>query len=401
MRIIFFVLLLVGWNEAISYSVTSANNRGDTNKGLIEYRGKLQPKVVANKSYGYTAKSDIPINIQPSLAPRKVVGNSQIATQIRPAPQMQSQGRAQSLPVQITPIPSHLSQSMASTQIPVQVIPPTQERAQNIQIPELKVKVYPPTIGNTTRKDNHELKVDVEQSRPITQEMMFYPQSRPKMKLPPRKSKKPLSPPPQPIYQEQYDDDESEPLFIRNRNGVMIGVGIGGMFNRVWIGGSGDNHRFYDNDFTWYFRLGYQYYFTPYLGLRSYVHLGDWSDRLSDNFWDAQQGRRTEIFATSNLNYSGYIEMLYDFVVLENHSFGIFGGFGVGVGSYEFGNDGTDVVSDYFVMPMISAGFAYTLYLNNRFELEVKAPLRQGILEGVYRAEFSTWMLGLSYTYVF
>lgn len=71
------------------------------------------------------------------------------------------------------------------------------------------------------------------------------------------------------------------------------------------------------------------------------------------------------------------------------------------MGSYEFSNDGTESKSDYFAMPMVSAGFAYTLYLNNRFELEVKAPLRQGVIETSWRAEFSTWMFGFSYTYVF
>lgn len=417
MRIIFSFFLLCAWLQAISYSVTSANDRRSTGMGSPEYQGGFQPKVTASKSYGYQGRNNMPVDVKPS--PRRSVRVQQVPVQVQPAPQIRSQRMAQSLPVQVTPPrPSSsysnnpieygvkpYSQPPLSTpvQVPVQVIPPVQEREQRVQTPQLGVKVYPPTVGNTTRGSNNELKVDVGRSRQITQEMMFYPESRPKMKLPPRKPKQPATPPPppQPVYQEQYDDDDSEPLFIRNRNGVMLGVGIGGAFNRIWVGGNGDNHRFYDNNFTWYFRLGYQHYFTPYLGLRSYVHLGDWSDELNDGFWDGQQGRRTEIFATSNLNYSGYIEMLYDFVVLENHSFGIFGGFGVGVGSYEFSNDGTGTVSDYFVMPMVSAGFAYTLYLNNRFELEVKAPLRQGVLEGVYRSEFSTWMLGFTYTYVF
>lgn len=415
MRVIWFIILLYAYVGAISYTVTPSSERRSVGADSGEYQGRFHPSVTPNKSYGFQGRSTQP-NI--SSGSNRSTRTSQIPIRVQPAPQTQrSQRVAQALPVQITPAQgssgynqpieynvkpyNQPSQSPASpqVQVPIQVVPPIQE--QRTQTPQLGVKVYPPTMGNTTRGSNNEIKVDVSRSRPITQEMMFYPESRPKMKIPPRQTKKPTTPPPQPVYQDQYDDEDSEPLFIRNRNGVMIGFGIGAAFDRLWVGGSGDNHRFYENNFTWYFRLGYQYYFTPYLGLRSYVHLGDWMDEINSSFWDGKKGVQTEIVATSNLNYSGYVELLYDFVVLENHSFGIFGGFGVGVGSYEFSNDGTGSVSDYFVMPMISAGFAYTLYLNNRFEMEVKAPLRQGVLDGVYRAEFSTWMLGFSYTYVF
>lgn len=418
MQIILAILLFCASAEAISYSVTSANDRRGESMSE-EYQGGFSPKVVSKKGYGIQSRRNMPVDVTP--APRTYTRNTQVPVQVRSAPQTSRSTRAaQSLPVQVIPPRQESSRevnpieygvqpynppvtSTPQSSLPIQVVPLVREQDQKIQTPPLGVKVYPPTMGNTSKNTNNEIKVDVGRSRPITQEMMFYPESRPKMKLPPRQQKKSATPPPppQPVYQDQYDDDDSEPLFVRNRNGVMLGFGIGGAFNRLWVGGSGDNHRFYDNNFSWYFRLGYQHYFTPYLGLRSYVHLGDWMDELDDSFWDGQQGRSTEIMATSNLNYSGYVELLYDFVVLENHSFGIFGGFGVGVGSYEFSNDGTGSVSDFFVMPMISAGFAYTLYLNNRFELEVKAPLRQGVLEGVYRAEFSTWMLGFSYTYVF
>lgn len=419
MRIICALFLFSAWLGAISYSVVSADDRHSAQKNSESYQGRFNPKVVANKGYGTQNRNNVSVDVTP--AQRQISRRVQVPVQVQPAPQSARNTRvAQSLPVQVTPAQRQSSSAQnypieygvqpyspppprAQMQVPIQITPPVQEREERVQTPQLGVRVYPPTIGNTSRKNNHNVKINVGRSQPITQEMMFYPETRPKMQLPPRQSKKPATPPPppQPVYEDQYDDEESEPLFIRNRNGVMLGFGIGGAFNRLWVGGSGDNHRFYDNNFTWYFRLGYQHYFTPYLGLRSYVHLGDWMDELNDSFWDGQLGKHTKIMATSNLNYSGYVELLYDFVVLENHSFGIFGGFGVGVGSYEFSNDGTGSVSDYFVMPMVSAGFAYTLYLNNRFELEVKAPLRQGVLEGTYRAEFSTWMFGFTYTYVF
>lgn len=405
MRLIALFLCSQLFVWAIQYNVTSASNRAQRNG----YTQEFNPQVTPSKNYGRSSSSRA------------------LPVQIQPAQQVQARQAQQQLPIQVTPPPYHSTQTTRSQvatnvsrsnsqemqriygsstpnnpqSVGVQVIPPTTQ-SQSTQAPQsVNVRVYPATIGNQSKTQDYNLKVDVGKSRPITQDMMFYPAPVQKMKIPTRKKQQvQVAPTPQAVvYQDEYDDEDSAPLFERNRNGVMLGAGIGGAFNRLWVGGSDGNEKFYSNDFTYYFRLGYQHYFTPYLGLRAYVHLGDWSFEINETANIG--GRSVEISSISNLNYSGYVELLYDFVVLENHSFGLFGGIGVGVGSYEFSNDGTESKSDYFAMPIISAGFAYTLYLNNRFELEVKAPLRQGVIETSWRSEFSTWMFGFSYTYVF
>lgn len=403
MRVIALFLCTQALIWAIQYNVTSASNR----KSNGEYTQEFSPQVTPKKTYGRSSSSQsVPIQVQ-SYRPPAQRSAQQVPVQVKPAPMYSSTPRA-GVSTQVSRSNSQEMQRIygsPSTQnpqtLPVQVTPPTIQ-TQSTQAPQsVDVRVYPATIGNQSKTPEHNLKVDVGKSRPITQDMMFYPAPVQKMKIPVRKKPQVQvsQPAPQPVYQDEYDDEDSAPLFERNRNGVMLGAGIGGAFNRLWVGGSDGNEKFYSNNFTYYFRLGYQHYFTPYLGLRSYVHLGDWSFEI--NTRANIGGREVEIASVSNLNYSGYVELLYDFVVLENHSFGIFGGFGIGVGSYEFSNDGTESLNDYFAMPMVSAGFAYTLYLNNRFEFEVKAPLRQGVIETSWRAEFSTWMLGFSYTYVF
>lgn len=390
---------------AIQYNITSASNRVQRNG----YTQEFNPQVTPSKTYGRSSSSRaLPVQIQPAQQYSQTQAQQQLPIQVTPPPYRASQSTRAPIATNVSRSNSQelqriygSSTSTTPQSVGVHVIPPTNQ-AQSTQAPQnVNVRVYPATIGNQSKTQDYNLKVDIGKSRPITQDMMFYPAPVQKMKIPARKKPQvQVAPTPQAVaYQEEYDDEDSAPLFERNRNGVMLGAGIGGAFNRLWVGGSDGNEKFYSNDFTYYFRLGYQHYFTPYLGLRAYVHLGDWSFEINDiaNIG----GREVEISSVSNLNYSGYIELLYDFVVLENHSFGLFGGIGVGVGSYEFSNDGTESKSDYFAMPIISAGFAYTLYLNNRFELEVKAPLRQGVVETSWRSEFSTWMLGFSYTYVF
>lgn len=407
MRLIVLFLCSQLFIWAIQYNVTSASNRASRNG----YTQEFDPQVTPSKTYGRSqTRQTLPVQIQPAQQYSQRQTQQQLPIQVTPPPSYSaSQTPRATIGTQVSRSNSQEMQkiygspstSNSTQSVGVQVIPPTTQ-SQSSQAPQsVNVRVYPATIGNQSKTPEYNLKVDVGKSRPITQDMMFYPAPMQKMKIPVRKKPQVqvAQPAPQPVYQDEYDDEDDAPLFIRNRNGVMIGAGIGGAFNRLWVGGSDGNERFYSNDFTYYFRLGYQHYFTPYLGLRSYVHLGDWSFEINDIARIG--GRNVEINSVSNLNYSGYIELLYDFVVLENHSFGLFGGIGVGVGSYEFSNDGTENKKDYFAMPIISAGFAYTLYLNNRFELEVKAPLRQGVIETSWRAEFSTWMLGFSYTYVF
>ena len=404
MRVIALLLCSQMLIWAIQYNVTSASNRRSNNA----YTQEFDPQVTPKKTYGTSSSRSQSMPIRVQSAPKAHPRNQQVGVRVTPAPYAPQSPRV-SVPTQVSRSNSQEMQRIYGSSTPqtptqnlgVQVIPPSPQ-PQSTQTPQsVDVRVYPATIGNQSKTPEYQLKVDVGKSRPITQDMMFYPSPVQKMQIPVRKKPQVQvsQPAPQPVYQDEYDDDDSAPLFVRNRNGVMLGAGIGAAFNRLWVGGSDGNKKFYSNDFTYYFRLGYQHYFTPYLGLRSYVHLGDWSYEINTR---ANIGvREVEIASVSNLNYSGYVELLYDFVVLENHSFGIFGGFGIGVGSYEFSNDGTESLKEYFAMPMVSAGFAYTLYLNNRFEIEVKAPLRQGVVETLWRAEFSTWMLGFSYTYVF
>lgn len=404
MRLIALFLCSQLFVWAIQYNVTSASNRAQRNG----YTQEFNPQVTPSKNYGRSSSSRaLPVQIQPA---QQVQARQpqQLPIQVTPPPYRSSQSTRAPMATNVSRSNSQELQRIYGSSTPnnpqsvgVQVIPPTTQ-PQSTQAPQsVNVRVYPATIGNQSNTQEHNLKVDIGKSRPITQDMMFYPAPVQKMKIPTRKKQQvQVAPTPQAVvYQDEYDDEDSAPLFERNRNGVMLGAGIGGAFNRLWVGGSDGNEKFYSNDFTYYFRLGYQHYFTPYLGLRAYVHLGDWSFEINETARIG--GIDTEISSISNLNYSGYVELLYDFVVLENHSFGLFGGIGVGVGSYEFSNDGTESKSDYFAMPIISAGFAYTLYLNNRFELEVKAPLRQGVIETSWRSEFSTWMFGFSYTYVF
>lgn len=404
MRLIALFLCSQLFIWAIQYNVTSASNRAQRNG----YTQEFNPQVTPSKNYGRSSSSRaLPVQIQPA---QQVQARQpqQLPIQVTPPPYRSSQSTRAPMATNISRSNSQELQRIYGSSTPnnpqsvgVQVIPPTTQ-PQSTQAPQsVNVRVYPATIGNQSNTQEHNLKVDIGKSRPITQDMMFYPAPVQKMKIPTRKKQQvQVAPTPQAVvYQDEYDDEDSAPLFERNRNGVMLGAGIGGAFNRLWVGGSDGNEKFYSNDFTYYFRLGYQHYFTPYLGLRAYVHLGDWSFEINETANIG--GRSVEISSISNLNYSGYVELLYDFVVLENHSFGLFGGIGVGVGSYEFSNDGTESKSDYFAMPIFSAGFAYTLYLNNRFELEVKAPLRQGVIETSWRSEFSTWMFGFSYTYVF
>ena len=291
---------------------------------------------------------------------------------------------------------------MSSYKPKVSVVPPsvvnqTQQKAKQ----NLDVIVYPPTIKNDAQDIQNRINAQVEASKPITQEMMFQKKIPYKMKLPPRKKKvkQVVIQSHVPVVQDEYEGEDIEPLFIRNRNGVMIGAGIGGSFDRLWVGGSDGNTKFYDSALTYYFRLGYQYYLVKYLGFRVYAHLGDWSNQFSNTFFDGK--RDVAVEAKLNFNYSFFAEVLYDFVVLENHSFGVFAGFGIGVSYGEFSNDGTDKIVEYFAMPAISVGFAYTLYENNRFEFESKVPLRSEILKKTWRSELSTWMLGVSYTYIF
>lgn len=406
MRIIALLLCSQLFALAIQYNVTSASNRASRNG----YTQEFEPTVTSSKTYGRNSSSRaLPVQIQPAQQIQSRQAQQQLPIQVTPPPYRSTQTTRSQVATNVSRLSSQEMQRIYGssstptyTPIGVQVTPPVNQ-VQTTQAPQsVNVKVYPATIGNQSKDQEHNIKVDVGKSRPITQEMMFYPAPVQKMKIPTRKKTQVqvTQPAPQPVYQDEYDDEDSAPLFERNRNGVMLGAGIGGAFNRLWVGGSDGNEKFYSNDFTYYFRLGYQHYFTPYLGLRAYVHLGDWSFEVNDNTRIGTRGN-VEIASVSNLNYSGYVDLLYDFVVLENHSFGIFGGIGVGVGSYEFSNDGTENKSDYFAMPIFSAGFAYTLYLNNRFELEVKAPLRQGVIESSWRAEFSTWMFGFSYTYVF
>lgn len=404
MRLIALFLCSQLFIWAIQYNVTSASNRAQRNG----YTQEFNPQVTPSKNYGRSSSGRaLPVQIQPAQQVQ-TRQPQQLPIQVTPPPYRASQSTRAPMATNVSRSNSQEMQRIYGSSTPnnpqsvgVQVIPPTTQ-SQSTQAPQsVNVRVYPATIGNQSNTQEHNLKVDIGKSRPITQDMMFYPAPVQKMKIPTRKKQQvQVAPTPQAVvYQDEYDDEDSAPLFERNRNGVMLGAGIGGAFNRLWVGGSDGNEKFYSNDFTYYFRLGYQHYFTPYLGLRAYVHLGDWSFEINEiaNIG----GRPVEISSISNLNYSGYVELLYDFVVLENHSFGLFGGIGVGVGSYEFSNDGTESKSDYFAMPIISAGFAYTLYLNNRFELEVKAPLRQGVIETSWRSEFSTWMFGFSYTYVF
>lgn len=283
----------------------------------------------------------------------------------------------------------------------VTVVPPTAAQEQKKTKQNLEINVYPPSIQGSEQDIYRKIDAQVGPSRPITQDMMFQKKVPYKMKLPPRKKKaKPVVVQPYvPVVKDEYEGEDIEPLFIRNRNGVMIGAGIGGSFDRLWVGGSDGNARFYDSALSYYFRLGYQYYLVKYLGFRIYAHLGDWSNHFSDTFFDGK--RNVSVEAKLNFNYSFFAEVLYDFVVLQNHSFGFFGGFGVGVSYGEFSNDGTNEIAQYFAMPAISVGFAYTLYENNRFEFESKIPLRSEILKRFWRSELSTWMIGVSYTYVF
>lgn len=255
-------------------------------------------------------------------------------------------------------------------------------------------------VDPAMQSNQNQLSVHIDPSKPITQDMMFKKQPPYKKVLTPKRPKpKPqvyIAPQP-PI--DEYEGEDIEPLFIRNRNGVMVGVGIGASLDRLWVITSGGNNKFYDSAFLYYLRLGYQYYFTDYLGVRAYAFIGDWSNTFRETFFDGNKNVISQ--AELSFKYSFFAEVLYDFVVLHNHSFGIFAGFGLGVSYGSFRGDDTNKLEDYYAMPAFSVGFAYTLYENNRFEFESKIPLRTEVLKQFWRSELSTWSISLSYTYIF
>ncbi|WP_027327746.1 outer membrane beta-barrel protein [Helicobacter pametensis] len=381
MQIIFICLLIFSCIWGINYNVLPSESRSGAQMSNRN-TGKIAPQVIPPQRSSTPSRSQsLGVKIQPNQNNNSQSFKQNLNVQVQNARPPQYQPK-QALPN-------------------VNVIPPYNPVQTQQKNPNLKVKVYPPEVSND-RDTQNLIQPSVSPSRPITQDMMFQKMPPYKMKLPPRKPRpKPIQAPPPAVVQmvDEYEGEDIEPLFIRNRNGVMIGAGIGGSIDRMWVGGNGGNQRFYDSAFSYYFRLGYQHYFTDYLGVRAYAHLGDWSNHFSETFFD--DTRNVVVDAKLSFNYSFYAEVLYDFVVLQNHSFGVFGGFGVGVSYGEFSNDGTDTLSEYYAMPALSLGFAYTLYENNRFELESKIPLHSEILQKEWRTELSTWMIGVSYTYIF
>lgn len=382
MRVALFFCVFVMFTWGINYNVIPSDGR-EGRYSTQANQGKLSPTIIPPPPQNQSNRQN------------------NLGVQIKPSGSKAQNGQRQPLPVQVQSRPMGSSSYDSAQNHPNVFVSPPLKRPNPQAKQELNVRVYPPTVGQDTKDNPNTIHPDVSPSRPITQDMMFQKMPQYKMKLPPRKKKivqvqpQPTPPP----MQDEYEDEDSEPLFIRNRNGVMIGAGIGGSFDRLWVGGSGGSARFYDSAFSYYFRLGYQYYFTHYLGIRAYANLGDWSNRFSTSFFDGN--RHVSVEAKLNFNYSFFAEILYDFVVLRNHSFGIFGGFGLGVSYGEFSNDGTETISEYYAMPAISFGFAYTLFENNRFELETKVPLRSEVLKKQWRSELSTWMIGVSYTYIF
>lgn len=357
MRVILIHCLLCSFVFALQFNVISSQNRNGAYRSQMGQNKILSGVNVSNKDRVGIPRNELKTNVVPKSNPKKQVRNKPV--------------------VQIIP-----------------ASPPNQQSQQN----KLAVDVYPPVNVLEDIKNKIDLKIG--KSTPITQDMMFQKVPVYKMPLPPRKQKViPLPPPPFVPPPDEYEGEDNEPLFIRNRNGVMVGAGIGGSFDRLWVLGSDRNQKFFDSALSYYFRLGYQHYFKKFLGARIYANLGDWSNRFLESFFD--QNRFVELKSQMSFNYSFFAEILYDFVVLENHSFGIFGGLGIGVFYGEFQSGDTKILKEYFAMPALSLGFAYTLYENNRFEFETKIPLRSGILQESWRTELSTWMIGVSYTYIF
>ncbi|ANV97471.1 hypothetical protein BBW65_00965 [Helicobacter enhydrae] len=379
--IIFLAVCAFG---APNYVITPPDQRPASAQKSYQQQGKIAPKITpAPKSQNATqaqGRGMIKPKIVPSKKPMSYSNsNMTISPQIKPA------SKAQQGIVSVPPV--------------IHVHPTTPRESSTTKITP---KIYPPLYPNP--QDNRQnLNIYVSPSREITQDMMFDKvYTPPRTKIPPpivyNVPPKTLPPPQRP--REGYTDDDEEPLFIHNRNGVMLGAGIGGDFERLWVSGNNGNQRFYEDSFTYYFRLGYQHYFTSYLGVRAYAHLGHWANELTTEYDDGTHN--AIIKANAELNYSFYFEGLYDFLVIgDEHSVGIFGGFGLGVAQYAFSNDDTQLLEKVFVLPMVSVGAAYTLFQNNRFEFEFKMPLLQGVLESAMRSEFSTWMIGVSYTYVF
>lgn len=381
MRVIFISFCCFFYVWGINYNITPSDARG----------GRYANQNPSGR-----------VNLSVTPAPNQASSHrSQLGVKIQPSPQNTSRA---SSPVDISIKQQNLpTQNQSKLNRPnVVVLPPVPQSAQSQKNrDQLNIRVYPPAFGNDARNTQNVIVPSIGQSRPITQDMMFQKTQPYKMKLPPRKKQvvKVQAPPPQPQNIIEYEGEDIEPLFVRNRNGVMVGAGIGGSVDRLWVSGNGGNARFYDGAFAYFFRLGYQFYFTKYLGIRAYAHLGDWSNQFSETFFDGE--RNVVVDAKMSLNFNFYAELLYDFVVLENHSFGVFGGFGIGVGYGEFSNDGTETISEYYGIPSLALGFAYTLFENNRFELESKIPLRSEILKTQWRSKLSTWLIGVSYTYIF
>lgn len=368
MRVGIIILLIASFVWGVTYNVTPSNSRR-SDGGMYQRGGKIPTQVIPNKNYNQQ-KSKLGVNV---------------------APIEQNQNKYHSPNYSV-----HSSRNVTSTSNGINVDISSAKTPAKSQTPPLDVRVYPP-VG--TSDNMNRINVEVGESQPITNEMMFEKTKMYKKRLPPRKVATPPPPPPTPKYIDEYEDDDVEPLFVRNRNGVLIGMGIGGNFERLWLGNATGNLRLYENNFTYYFRMGYQHYFTDFLGVRAYAHLGDWSGEFHHRFFDGE--RDVVIWAKENVNYNFFAEILYDFLVLPEHSFGLFAGFGFGIGTYELSNDGIDQKKDIFTIPMFSTGFAYTFYENNRFEFEVKTPMRQPVLDISWRGEFSTWMIGVSYTYIF
>lgn len=375
MRIILGCFLFCSCLFGIKYGVTSSQDRNGAYKTQFDQR-RIAPKV---------SPSNATLNPRYKQNHLGVMLNEQSRN-------YSSQG------LRTKVLPKNNPREQARIKPKINIIPASNPKIEKQKQNILSVDVYPPVAVTEDVKSKINLKIG--QSTPITQDMMFQKMPPYKMKLPPRKQKVPPPPPPPFVPPpDEYEGEDNEPLFIRNRNGVMIGAGIGASIDRLWIGASGGNEKFFDPAFSYYFRLGYQHYFKKFLGARIYAHLGDWSNHFSRKFFDGN--RLVGVESQMSFNYSFFAEILYDFIVLEKHSFGIFGGLGIGVSYGDFKNDDTQTLKEYFAMPALSFGFAYTFYENNRFELETKIPLRSEILEQTWRAELSTWMLGVSYTYIF
>lgn len=375
MRIILGCFLFCSYVLGIKYGITSSQDRSGGYKAQFDQR-RIAPKV---------SPSNATLNPRYKQNHLGVMLNEQSRN-------YSSQGLKTKI------LPKDNPREQARIKPKINIIPASSPKIEKQKQNILSVDVYPPVAVIEDVKSRINLKIG--QSTPITQDMMFQKMPPYKMRIPPRKQKAPPPPPPPFVPPpDEYEGEDNEPLFIRNRNGVMIGAGIGVSIDRLWVGGSGGNEKFFDPAFSYYFRLGYQHYFKKFLGARIYAHLGDWSNHFSRKFFDGN--RLVGVESQMSFNYSFFAEILYDFIVLEKHSFGIFGGLGIGVSYGDFKNDDTQMLKEYFAMPALSFGFAYTYYENNRFELETKIPLRSEILEQTWRAELSTWMLGVSYTYIF